>query len=220
MEYFLSPKISLWPHIDYLAEKLCIKSQGPEMRRLKELIDQAEDICSPKAVYRPELIEERGPDFLIVKKHKLKSKILRDKTYETNRVFAFVATCGNELYNWVQKKTDCLDQYYGQTLLEETLRETILCLQNDIQKRFAISQLSQMQPGSLTDWPIHEQANIFSILENGARKIGVSLTPSLLMVPKQSLSGIFFQTSKPFVSCQLCPIKDCPNRQTPRLEDI
>lgn len=213
MEYFLYPKIPLWPHIDYMAKKLCINSQNQEMKRLKELIGQAEELACPKSVYRPEFIEKRGPDFLEFKGYKLKSKILQSKTQETNRVFAFVASCGNELYDWVYKKTDYVDQYYGQTILEKTLRETILSLQYEIQERFNISQLSQLQPGSLEDWPIQEQGTIFNLLENGSKQIGVSLTSSLLMIPPQSLSGLFFHTQEPFVSCQLCPIKDCPDRQ-------
>jgi CHAT domain-containing protein len=201
-----------------MVKKLCIREQNKEIQRIQTVIDQAQKIARPKAVYKAEHIESHLRDALIVQGYQLTSKILQNKTREATRIFPFIATCGHELSQWLQEKTDFLEQYYAQTLLERMLRDIVSSLQQSIQKQFAISQLSHMQPGSLVDWPIQEQAILFHMLENGAQEIGVCLTSSLLMLPKQSLSGVFFYTQEPFVSCQLCPIEDCPDRQTPQME--
>jgi len=70
-----------------------------------------------------------------------------------------------------------------------------------------------MSPGSLKDWPINEQKKLFSILGDVESSLGVTLTPSFLMIPRKSLSGIYFPSEIPFLSCQLCPRQSCPSRQ-------
>ncbi len=45
--------------------------------------------------------------------------------------------------------------------------------------------------------------------------IGVELTPSFLMVPNKSVSGLRFPTEENWASCMLCPRPDCPNRRAP-----
>jgi len=44
--------------------------------------------------------------------------------------------------------------------------------------------------------------------------IGVTLTESMLMIPRKSISGIFFPTERMFFSCQLCPRENCPARES------
>ena len=49
-----------------------------------------------------------------------------------------------------------------------------------------------------------------------ARKIiGVNLTDSFLMIPRKSISGIYFPTEIKFYSCQLCPRERCIGRKAP-----
>jgi hypothetical protein len=72
-----------------------------------------------------------------------------------------------------------------------------------------------MDPGSLEDWPITEQPKLFSIFGDTERLIGVRLTDRLLMVPRKSISGIFFPSEEGFSSCQLCEREKCPSRRTP-----
>jgi hypothetical protein len=73
--------------------------------------------------------------------------------------------------------------------------------------------MAAMNPGSLADWPIHEQRPLFRLIGDTESAIGVRLQPSLLMWPTKSVSSIFFPTSSDFVSCQLCPRQGCPNRR-------
>ena len=70
-----------------------------------------------------------------------------------------------------------------------------------------------MSPGSLKDWPIEEQRPLFEIIGDVEGTIGVRLSESLLMIPRKSVSGLFFSTDIRFQSCQLCPRKRCENRR-------
>jgi hypothetical protein len=77
-----------------------------------------------------------------------------------------------------------------------------------------------MSPGSLADWPITQQEELFSIFGNVEDLIGVKLTESFLMVPLKSVSGIYFPTEIEFVSCQLCPREVCSGRRAPYDPDL
>lgn len=72
-----------------------------------------------------------------------------------------------------------------------------------------------MNPGSLEDWPLREQHNLFSLLGDSCEAIGVRLTKSAMMVPLKSMSGIEFESGEKFFNCQLCPREKCPGRRAP-----
>ncbi|MBN2246450.1 MAG: vitamin B12 dependent methionine synthase, partial [Candidatus Aminicenantes bacterium] len=74
---------------------------------------------------------------------------------------------------------------------------------------------SSISPGSLTDWPIEEQKPLFSLFGDTQNLIGVILTPQMLMIPKKTISGIFFPTKEKFIPCRLCSRQDCPEREAP-----
>jgi hypothetical protein len=71
-----------------------------------------------------------------------------------------------------------------------------------------------MNPGSLPDWPLQEQRQLFALLGDTRAAIGVELTDSCLMLPIKSLSGLRFPTGENFENCQLCPRERCPGRRT------
>lgn len=71
------------------------------------------------------------------------------------------------------------------------------------------------------DWPITEQRKIFSLVDS--RRAGVRLTPSLLMVPRKSISGVFgiIEEGRPTWRafrnpCLQCDRRNCPERREPR----
>jgi hypothetical protein len=76
-----------------------------------------------------------------------------------------------------------------------------------------MEKLSYMSVGSLEDWPISEQKQLFSLLGDVEAAIGVQLTSSMLMLPAKSESGIFFPSETTFLNCQLCPRQNCEGRK-------
>ncbi|MBS1237791.1 MAG: vitamin dependent methionine synthase, partial [Deltaproteobacteria bacterium] len=86
-------------------------------------------------------------------------------------------------------------------------------LRNTLSKRYGLEGLSYLGPGQLKDWPLDEQQPLFSLLGEVERAVGVRLSESLLMIPRKSLSGIYFPTEIPFMACQLCARESCPSRK-------
>jgi hypothetical protein len=72
-----------------------------------------------------------------------------------------------------------------------------------------------MNPGSLKEWPLIGQRELFAILGRDYifENIGVRLSDSMLMLPSKTVSGLGFESEKDYHNCIYCPLKDCPNRR-------
>ncbi len=182
---------------------------------VRRLIAEAEAIAVPKAVYRLVFVEEKGPDYVVVDGRKLTSRILRVNLDGLQRAFAFVCTAGHELAAWMRDQEDFLARFYAEAIGEAILHSATTNLFRHLAETYALGQTAVMNPGSLADWPIGQQRLLFDLLGDVQAAIGVCLTPSMLMVPAKSVSGILFATQEGFASCQLCPREACPNRRMP-----
>ena len=143
------------------------------------------------------------------------SPILRGNLERANKVFPYIITVGPGLEREAGAQTDLLKQYYLEEIANIALEQAADGLSERLESRFGLGPLSNMSPGSLEDWPITEQAKLFSIFGDTERLVGVRLTESMLMVPRKSISGIFFPSEEGFVACQLCERERCPGRKAP-----
>ncbi len=213
MENIIIDNIPFKPKLDRLMKHLHIKGDGPEADTFSRLVKEAEQIAHPKSMYTISRIESRGDEHITIDGTVLESRILRVNTEGLHRIFPFVATCGVELAAWAQAIDDLLLNYYANEIKMAALRVAERYVEKDIQQRFQPGRMGKMNPGSLPEWPIHEQKHLFAVLGDTRETVGVTLNPSMLMVPDKSVSGIYFQSEKGFTSCRLCPVEKCPSRK-------
>lgn len=198
-----------------LLKKLCLKEGNPLLQDLIQLVEEAERIGRPKALYKLSFIDEKGEEYVIVDGVKLKSRVLRVNLEKAQRVFPYLVTCGMELEDWANRMEDVLRRYWAETIKEMAMRHAHTVMEEHLADHYRPGKLARMSPGSLADWPIQEQLPLFRIMDHAEKRIGVRLTESLLMVPTKSISGIRFPTEESFESCLLCPREGCPNRRGP-----
>jgi hypothetical protein len=182
---------------------------------LQRLLAAARSIGKPLACYRVAYIDSKGDDFVIVDGVRLTSRILRVNLEEAQRLFIYVVTAGQELEEWVQSMGDLLKQYCADAISEMVLHSATQYVHECLIERYHPGQTSQMEPGSLADWPLTEQRPLFTLLDDVQQAIGVQLTDSCLMIPRKSVSVVEFPTEVSFVSCQLCLREQCPSRKAP-----
>jgi len=194
--------------------------QASDWVQIQTLLEVAKTLISAKAVYKVSYIEEKPEDTVIIDGIRLKSRILRKNLEKVGRVFPYVITIGTRLEQKADASTDLLEKYYLDKIGNIALSEVRNHLEKHLRSRFALGGLSYMSPGSLEDWPIEEQRPLFSILKGAEVSIGVRLTESLLMIPRKSVSGIYFPTEVTFYSCQLCPRQNCEGRKAPYSKDL
>jgi len=191
-----------------------LRLKGEEQsERIQALIDVAVPLISARATYKVAYIDEKGADDVTIDGVRLKSLVLRKNLEELGRIFPYVVTLGHELEAKVADYPDMLEKYYLDTIGNVALTKARKYLEDGLRSKFALGGMSFMSPGSLKDWPIEEQQPLFSIIGDVEGTIGVRLSDSLLMIPRKSVSGLFFTTEINFQSCQLCPRERCEGRR-------
>jgi len=201
--------------INEVSKKLHLDKKKGYSNTAQELVELASSVIHPKVIYEVSYVGNKNEDTVDIGNVKFTSHVLRVNLDKIGRVFPYVVTIGKELEDSVASfdnllKAYCLDEI-GNMLIELGMEY----LENHLKRRYKLEQLSNISPGSLKDWPITQQKQLFSIFGNVEDLIGVKLTDSSLMIPKKSESGIFFPTHVKFYSCQLCPRENCKERAAP-----
>ena len=213
MDRVILDNIPFEPHFSTLMRKLHVKEGSSAVKKLERLVQEAQPIARPKAVYREVYVESRGKDYVTFDGIKFSSRVLRVNLEQAHRVFIYVATGGQELDEWSHGIDDMLEGYWADAIAEMALRSATQTLKRYLIEHYRLGNTSSMSPGSLEDWPIQQQRVLFAALGDPEADIGVRLSDSLLMIPTKSLSGLRFPIEENFESCQLCPRDRCPGRR-------
>jgi len=183
------------------------------------LFDKTVEILQPKSLIITKYIENRlreGSDVVLqVGTSTFKGKVLAELD-SVHRLFPYIATCGNEMETYDTSSLDMLAPFWLDTLKTMALGVIRLHTAEFIKNTYGIEKISSVNPGSgnVDIWPVQELGGIFDLLDEGA-PIGVKLTPSSLMIPNKTISGIFYESDTTFTSCQYCEREHCPGRKEP-----
>ncbi|MGI6330746.1 MAG: vitamin B12 dependent-methionine synthase activation domain-containing protein [Zhaonellaceae bacterium] len=215
METVVLDKIPFEIDREQLYKKLRINNKPNFIQRAEKLIEEALTIARPKAMYKKALIEEKGENYVVIEGIKFISSVLRVNLGEVSKAYPYIATSGVEIEEWSKSKDSMLDMLFADAIKEFALASARKALLAHFKEHVYDGLTSTMNPGSLDDWPLSEQKNLFALLGNPQEAIGVELSESFLMTPIKSVSGIRFQTDVKFENCQLCSREGCPDRKVP-----
>lgn len=191
-----------------------------DSEEIDSLLRTAKSLIKAKAVYEVSYVDDRFEDAVIIDGTRFSSRVLCKNLDGVGRVFPYILTIDHGLEQNADASADILEKYYLDEIGNVALGSAREFLEDHLRSKFALDGLSFMSPGSLEDWPIEEQKPLFSVFKGAEESIGVRLTENLLMIPRKSVSGIYFPTELRFYSCQLCPRKGCPQRKAPYKEDL
>jgi hypothetical protein len=184
-----------------------------DLQQVNKLVDLAQSVIKPKVAFQACYVDEKGAEGVTIDGVRFRSRVLRDNLEEVWRVFPFVLTLGAAADTLIEKTANVLDTYFLGEIANIALNETRRCFENHLCAQFALEKISCMTPGSLQDWPIEGQKDLFALLPDVETSVGVRLTDSLLMLPCRSVSGVYFPSKVSFFSCQLCPRRLCDDRK-------
>jgi len=181
-----------------------------------EVWERMAAVARPKALYTAVDLDWRGEQ-LFINRREFDSVLLKRNLAGLSTAYPFVATCGIEADAVLQACTDPLEQFYADTLCRFLLMAVSLAMSAEIFQKFNGSKpMPQMNPGSLPEWPLTAQADLFALLggqDTVIKQIDVKLSESFLMIPVKSRSGLYFPGKHDYTNCMMCDKKDCPNRQ-------
>ena len=202
---------------DALMEQVHLAPPSHDAVEFELLVNRALEVAKPKAIYAESFIEHRGNDTVRINGITFTSPMLRANLAKIERVFPFVATCGHEMDEAGPPKGALLPEFWWDTIKAALLQCAGAHLHDHLKRRFLLGNSSCMRPGAgdADVWPIQQQRELFTLLGDVKKQIGVELTPSFLMIPNKSVSGIRFPTETDFRSCQVCRREICPGRAAP-----
>ena len=127
----------------------------------------------------------------------------------------FVATAGAEfeaLQRQVRQSGEIVEEFlldaFGSAIAEATVREACKAMEQEVaQQDMGVS--FPYSPG-YCGWRVVDQQKLFSLLPE--KPCGISLTPSSLMCPIKSVSGVVAvgqKVTKQKYGCEICRKKDC-----------
>ena len=171
----------------------------------------------PRRFLPKRLFEELGTDTVCIGGITFTSRMLRRNLEGAERVYPFVATCGQELDTVALPEEEFLAPFWWDSIKEASLWCAARYLSAAFDERYPQMKTSAMSPGSgdADVWPIGQQQELFYLLGGVTPDIGVRLSASCLMSPNKSISGIRFPATEEFHTCQVCQRSNCPNRNAP-----
>jgi hypothetical protein len=172
-------------------------------------------IAKPKALYKESYIGKRGNNVVEIDGVEFKSSILLQNLENAEKVFPYVVTAGRELEVVEISKEDMMKVFLYDAVKELILERAFGFFEDYLKHNYALGLVSHMNPGSLNDWPVSQQKQLFQLFGDVEALVGVRLTPSYLMDPIKSVSGIHFPAEISFQSCMLCKRASCPKRRSP-----
>ena len=201
--------------VQQVLKSLHLDKDGKYVGDVQGLIEMVQPLIRPKAIYDVCYINRKDRDSVDIGGVRFTSRVLRVNLDKAERVFPYIATCGTEVENIDISSDDLMRKFVMDTIKQIALGAAVNHLREYIDRRYRPGQMSAMSPGSLEDWPISEQKQLFSVFGDVESLIGVRLTDTFLMLPIKSVSGMYFPTEVRFESCQLCPRERCPGRRAP-----
>ena len=185
------------------------------LSKIDELLEKMKESLSCKACYEkyPLILMD---DMLCFGSIKTDSEDLKKNLSGCSDVIVFCATIGIETDRIIEKNSvispSCavIAQALGATFIEAWC--DILC------KRFCEMESNGIRPRfspGYGDFPLSMQRELLNMVD-ASRKIGVTLTESLLMMPSKSVSaivGIGEKNEHPKGGCNNCDNKNCPYRR-------
>jgi hypothetical protein len=220
MDQIILDEIVFDPHPARVLKKLHVKPDNRYQEVVLGMLEEALQVARPKAMYRVAGIDEKSASNVVIEGIKMESRVLAVNLKDVHRVFPYVVTSGRELFDWKMGFEDMLYSYYADEINQMALRTAEKYFLDHLKMKYQLGKTSSMNPGSLEDWPITAQQNLFKLLGDPLEAIGVELLDSMLMLPNQTVSGIRFVSEEGFSNCELCPRECCPHRSTPHNPDL
>lgn len=208
--------IRIWEGLYPEKEKVMARLRVPEdlEEDFSDLYGECIAIAAPAYRYRELPVVQEG-GITRIGDTPFESRVLRRNMKGVDRCWAYVATCGQALYQKALKTDDPLERYWVDGIAEACLREVHVRMNDEITALAGGKHLSSVNPGSLADFPIQRQGELFRLLGDVEETIGVHLTDTFLMLPYKSGSGYLFAGEQDHVNCALCPREICENRRAP-----
>jgi Vitamin B12 dependent methionine synthase, activation domain len=211
-------------------EVLRLMGGGPDSKgtratngKVEKWIRQLRSSVSPRIVFSVRAVRSVDPNGIQLSDGMyLRSVKLSRAMRSSEHLVCFVGTLGREIDEQVSRVTERgrISETYvvdalGSACVENTV-ERFHDAMDEQAREMGLGTTVRFSPG-YCDWSLREQIKLFRMVDSKA--IGVSLSPSALMSPRKSVSGVFGFAADESTArvrsnpCLLCEKRDCFSRR-------
>ncbi len=126
-------------------------------------------------------------------------------------VCLFVATCGEGLER-AAEGLGVLERFWFEAIMRDALAAAENAARRFVAERFGHGHLAMIGPGSVPEWPIEGQRELFDLLAGEAVFCGIRLDDTCVMRPLKSSSGVFVPVGEGWNLCSVCSRAECGER--------
>ena len=181
----------------------------------KQIFAAVLKLIKPVLYWGIDEIESNDGHVVTVNGQKFVSRVMAVNVEDCKYLYPYVMTSGRAAFEYCESLDDELFRYWASQVCELALRSSGSSGHKMVLAQLGYDKLYSVNPGSLIDLPICNQKPLFDLLGDVFEKTGIELTPSFLMHPVKSGSGIWYYSNKHYTNCMLCPRNGCPNRKSP-----
>lgn len=205
MDSHFLQNIQYKPSARFLLQQACLEPGSEEAAMFLSLAEDLAACAHPKAYgIKAAVNQSLPPPAIEIGGVAFSSPILCTQLATVTTVYPYLATCGMESCNAVMSISEPFKRFWGELILEDILATAKRELDTFVKTAFPPATTASLSPGSLPEWPLSQQAALFTLLADGPRQCGVTLTSTFLMIPTKSVSGIIFPTTHLIPSCEFC----------------
>ena len=184
------------------------------MDEFMDIFNECAQVADPKYIFTQRAVRQEG-DVTYVGESRFDSHIMAVNMQDVTVAWPYICTCGRELYDLAQSKDDPLERYWVDQISEQYLHHAGALANAEIKAFSGKETLYSMNPGSPKEFHISNQRPLFDIFGDTEALCGAGLTPTFLILPYKSSSGIYYESDESFNSCAICHQENCPNRRAP-----
>lgn len=186
---------------------------------LVSLFNKVGSLIEPKAAYTTTQVNGFRDDLVYLRNgDEFRGIVLRDMLDRGQEIIPYVVTIGPKLEGEISREKNLLRSYLLEKIGNYALHKACGYMKSLAAEKLGGGRpISQFSPGTGTGalFGIEQQKPLFRILDPATATIGVSLTHSMLMVPRKSESGVLAATRQEYIACAHCPREKCESRSAP-----
>ncbi|MDL2229282.1 hypothetical protein LJC14_03425 [Treponema sp. OttesenSCG-928-L16] len=178
---------------------------------------EAFSLLRPKAVYTRAQLKDLGRPRLAFDEKVFSAEILHHVLNDSETVYPFVATSGNELEDMDLSPYDELAHFWRDLIKNAAVVQAEKYLHRYVSGGAGGRSLSAIHPGAGNGvyWPLDQIHTLFSFFPDIMAQTGVEMTEGCFMRPNKTVAGILFASEISYTSCSFCLDKQCGERRNP-----
>ena len=203
-----------------------IKAKNFDEKLIADACEDALLLAAPRGIWQVYDYDCKGQEIASSPPCKIIGKKIGEHLARCDKVVLLSATVGEEIEEAVTRRFR-EGEYASSLLLDAAATTAVEQLADAMEKAIAPKAAAKgyamrwrFSPG-YGDWPLEQQPDILRL--SGGEKIGVSLSESLMLIPRKSITAVIGLYQKDSVmedstdrrttrGCESCNRKDCPSR--------